>query len=64
METNLHIFNALLTHIDKMCFEESLHNFNINLYIFLFGNPDIPDTDNATIFKYVHICISKTTRFL
>lgn len=43
---------------------QSLNNFSVTLNILLFGNPDLPDADNAIIFKHVQTYISETKRFL
>jgi hypothetical protein len=65
IEPNFHYFFECsnLTKYRQKLFQRR-NNVNIIPNILHFGNPDIPDTDNATIFKYVLNNISITKRFL
>jgi hypothetical protein len=64
-QTNFqYFFECLNLNTYRQKLFQSLNNFKITLNTPLFRNPDIPDTDNATIIKHVHIFISETKLFL
>ena len=65
IETNSHYFfecQRFTSNRQKLL--QNLNNYDITLETLLFGNPDISDADNATIFQHVHIFISETKRFI